>query len=47
MANGKELIFISQSSDGKLIIHEFAKAEQTNLGKKVKETLRNNGVLFK
>ena len=45
LAIGEELVSISQKPDGTLIIHEFAKAEETLLGTMVKEILRRQGLV--
>jgi hypothetical protein len=42
IAVGNELVSISQNPDGSLNVHEFSRAENTFLGRKVKAVLRKN-----
>jgi len=47
MANGRELVSISQDPDGKLVFHEFVRTDCTVLGSEMKEILKSNDLSFK
>lgn len=44
IALGDELISISMNSKKELVIHQFQRVAETNLGNRVKQLLQNNGL---